>query len=98
MQGLDQQSTLKSLIYMYKASAVCPQKQNDFRVCRATPAGQAEPERCEEKASSFLSCYHEMVKSSVANCASEYAATYKCMEKNVSLEDDETGACSNTIN
>ena len=48
MQGADTQSTLKNLIYMYKGSQVCKAETNDFKICRATPAGQlGDPQRCE---------------------------------------------------
>ena len=54
MQGLDTQSTLKNLIFMHKGSQVCKNEMNSFKIARATPAGQGDPERCESNVSNFL--------------------------------------------
>ena len=61
MQGLDTQSTLKNLIHMYKGSELCKSETSEFKICRATPAGTADPSQCESKANNFLSCYHQVV-------------------------------------
>ena len=68
MQGVDTETTLKNLIYMYKGSQTCSNQTSDLKICRATPAGQADPERCESKASDFFHCYHSMVQGSKTNC------------------------------
>ena len=45
-----------------------------------------------------MTCYHDMVKESKANCAPQYAAAYKCMEKNVDIKtDNDIGECSNIL-
>ena len=54
MQGLDTQSTIKNLIFMHKGSQVCKNEMNAFRIARATPAGQSDPERVENHVSNFL--------------------------------------------
>ena len=83
MQGLDTDSTLKNLIYMYKGSQVCKKEAIDLKTCRATPSGQADPLRCEPKASNFLQCYHEMISSSKANCSNQYKSVHRCMQGNL---------------
>ena len=80
MQGLDTNSTFKNLIYMYKGSELCKSETSDFKICRATPAGSADPSRCESKANLFLSCYSQVVSSSKANCAAQYSSAYACLE------------------
>ena len=80
MQGLDTESTLKNLIYMYKGSQVCKAETKEFKLCRATPAGKfGEPEMCESKVSNFLQCYADQIKSSKANCGEQYASAFECM-------------------
>ena len=69
MEGVDTQTTLTNLLYMYKGSQLCQAEAKDFKLCRATPAGKfADPERCEEKVSNFLQCYTDMIKESKAKC------------------------------
>ena len=89
MQGYDTQSTLKNLIYMYKGSQVCKAEAADFKMCRATPAGQhSYPEICEKKVSNFLECYSVMIQDSMAKCHDQYDSVYKCMESNVNTSGD----------
>ena len=97
MQGLDTESTLKNLIYMYKGSQVCKAEAREFKLCRATPAGKhGDPEICEGKVSNFLQCYADQVKASKANCADQYANAYECMAKNVNSTGAD-GACSGSL-
>ena len=54
MQGVNTDSTVKNLIYMYKGSLTCKAEKADFNLCRATPSGMADPSKCEPQVSSFL--------------------------------------------
>ena len=55
MQGIDTESTIKNLIFMYKGSIECKAETNDFKLCRATPQGKyGQPEKCEAKVSNYL--------------------------------------------
>lgn len=48
MQGLDTDTTIKQLLWSLKGAQVCTKETNDFRLCRATPSGNAgNPEHCE---------------------------------------------------
>ena len=47
MQGVNTDTTVKNLIYMYKGSMTCKAEKADFSLCRATPSGQADPSKCE---------------------------------------------------
>ena len=97
MQGLDTQSTLKNLIFMYKGSQTCKAEATDFKLCRATPAGKiGDPERCEAKVSNFLACYSDMIKESKVKCADQYANAMNCMTKNVNASGDE-GVCAGSL-
>ena len=98
MQGLDTNSTLKNLIYMYKGSELCQNETSEFKICRATPAGLADPTTCQNKANNFLGCYNQVVKNSRANCTREYANAYACLEQNINTPDDDgSGACSASL-
>ena len=68
MQGVNTDSTVKNLIYMYKGSLTCKSEKADFSLCRATPSGQADPAKCEPQVSSFLQCYHDMIQKSKNDC------------------------------
>ena len=73
---------------MYKGSQVCKSEAQEFKMCRATPAGKhADPEICEAKVSNFLQCYADQIKSSKANCADSYSNVYSCMQKYVGETD-----------
>ena len=84
---------------MYKGSQTCASQTSDLKICRATPAGQADPESCENKASDFFHCYHNMVKDSRSNCTDQYASAMGCMKSNISREDglDDSGVCSQIL-
>ena len=100
MQGLDNQSTFKNLIYMYKGSQVCKEEANAVKLCRATPAGNlGEPERCLPAATSFLSCYADLVKHSKAHCSNQFKNAMDCLEKNVATVNgnEESGVCSGSM-
>jgi hypothetical protein len=61
MQGLNNESTLKQLMFAFKGNEFCAAEQAEFKLCRATPAGShGDPEICEGKVSNFLQCYHDM--------------------------------------
>ena len=61
MQGLDNDSTFKQLMYSYKGSVTCAKERAEFALCRASPQGAlGEPEICEAKTASFMQCYHNM--------------------------------------
>ena len=81
---------------MYKGSQTCANQTSDLKICRATPAGQADPERCESKANDFFHCYHNMVKGSKTACVDQYASAMGCMKNNTNKEDsmDDAGVCS----
>ena len=59
MQGVDTNSTLKNLIYMYKGSNVCAHEALDFKIAHATPAGRLGDSSVqgEMRAHNFLQCY-----------------------------------------
>jgi len=83
MQGLDQASTFKQLLFTYRGSIQCAAEKAEFNVCRATPAGAiGNPEICESKAANFLQCHHSAVKESKGNCASQYGAAFECLTTN----------------
>ena len=95
MEGLNTESTLKNLIFMYKGSQSCTNEAKDFKLCRATPAGLADPERCESKVSNFLQCYADMIRESKVKCADQYANAFNCMSKNVNETDG--GVCEGSL-
>jgi len=94
MEDRDTESTLRNLILMYKGSSACAQSLADFKVCRATPAGQATPETCEALATGFMTQYHDMVKTAKTNCSKEYASALQCMQENI---DSQTETCTSTL-
>ena len=101
MQGLNTDSTLKQLMFSYKGAQYCAAEAAEFKICRATPAGSyGDVEQCEPKVANFLQCYHDMVRESKANCASQYASAFDCLGKNLDLADasGEFGRCSKAMN
>ena len=47
---------------------MCKSEQNEFKLCRATPSGFADPKSCEGKLCNFLQCYDDIHKESAINC------------------------------
>lgn len=46
MQGINNNQTIQQLLFSYKGSKVLTAEINDFKICRATPSGKANPEAC----------------------------------------------------